>query len=190
MAARRASVPRTRTTFLAGLSRRPTLRFPHCLRRARFTNALERRSNDRSKATAHAKAHQGHPTLGRSRPEAGHEACGRQLHKAVWPTVGMDAPRVRRSNVLRAHALPASSQMAHARKSVAPASIDETEDPCQAPPGASGRVRKRLPVAANIALASAGATGGVPGSPPPPRRAPLFMILTLIDGASSIRTTG
>jgi hypothetical protein len=54
----------------------------------------------------------------------------------------------------------------------------------------NGSVRSRLPVAAKIAFATAGAIGGVPGSPTPPGAAPLATISTSIRGASSIRITG
>ena len=37
-----------------------------------------------------------------------------------------------------------------------------------------GRLRMRLPVIVKTALHTAGATGGVPGSPMPPQRAPLL----------------
>ena len=42
-----------------------------------------------------------------------------------------------------------------------------------------GKSRMRLPVAANIALVNAGAIGGVPGSPAPPKDSPLLIILHL-----------
>ena len=46
-----------------------------------------------------------------------------------------------------------------------------------------GKERIRRPVAANIALATAGAMGGVPGSPTPPIFSPLWMICTSVSGA-------
>src|ERR1035438_2496580 len=49
----------------------------------------------------------------------------------------------------------------------------------------NGRDRNRLPVAAKIALPTAGAIPGVPISPTPPRAAPEFAISTMISGASS-----
>ena len=39
-----------------------------------------------------------------------------------------------------------------------------------------GRLRMRFPVTAKIALHTAGATGGVPGSPMPPQRAPRLSV--------------
>jgi hypothetical protein len=53
----------------------------------------------------------------------------------------------------------------------------------------NGIDRKRCPLAAKIALPTAGKIGGVPGSPAPPIASPLLMIATSIAGASSIRTT-
>ena len=54
-----------------------------------------------------------------------------------------------------------------------------------------GRLRMRFPVTAKIALHTAGATGGVPGSPIPPQRAPLLSVRYVsIRGASAIRTIG
>ena len=53
----------------------------------------------------------------------------------------------------------------------------------------SGRLRRRLPVAANTALATAGAIGGVPGSPTPPMDdEPPSTRCTDITGASARRT--
>jgi len=53
----------------------------------------------------------------------------------------------------------------------------------------SGRLRRRIPVAAKMALATAGAIGGVPGSPTPPTAdAPLSTRWTAITGASARRT--
>ena len=46
----------------------------------------------------------------------------------------------------------------------------------------SGSERMRLPVAAKIALHNAGASGGTPGSPPPPQNPPL--------GTNTVSTTG
>lgn len=53
----------------------------------------------------------------------------------------------------------------------------------------TGNCRMRLPVTANIALVNAGAIGGVPGSPPPPKDvSPLLIISILISGISFIRS--
>ena len=49
-----------------------------------------------------------------------------------------------------------------------------------------GRSRTRIPVAAKIALVTAGATGGIPGSPNPPRCASDLMNSTSMRGASAI----
>jgi hypothetical protein len=54
----------------------------------------------------------------------------------------------------------------------------------------SGSVRMRLPVAAKIALQSAGATSAGGGSPTPPQNPPLGMIMLSTFGASAIRTIG
>jgi len=56
-----------------------------------------------------------------------------------------------------------------------------------------GSARMRLPVAAKIALHSAGANGGTPGSPIPPgatAQSEGVMCVFVTTGASSIRTTG
>ena len=53
----------------------------------------------------------------------------------------------------------------------------------------SGKLRRRLPVAAKIAFATAGAIGGVPGSPTPPMDdEPVSTRCTDIAGASARRT--
>src|SRR5262249_10580787 len=59
------------------------------------------------------------------------------------------------------------------------------------PPHASfsGRGRRRWPVAANTALATAGAIGGVPGSPAPPAFSPLETMWTSTFGIASSRST-
>ena len=54
---------------------------------------------------------------------------------------------------------------------------------------AIGSWRMRLPLAANTALPSAGATPAVPGSPIPPGASPLSIRCTSIKGASLIRRT-
>ena len=57
----------------------------------------------------------------------------------------------------------------------------------------SGRIgsrRSRLPVAAKIALATAGATGGTPGSPTPPILSVVSTIWTSTAGISFIRRIG
>jgi hypothetical protein len=51
-----------------------------------------------------------------------------------------------------------------------------------------GILRKRLPVAAKIALATAGTIAEVPGSPIPPGSSELWMIWTSIAGASLMRS--
>ncbi len=56
--------------------------------------------------------------------------------------------------------------------------------------GRMGSERSRLPVAAKIAFAIAGASGGTPGSPTPPICAPLSMMCTSTSGISFMRTTG
>jgi hypothetical protein len=53
-----------------------------------------------------------------------------------------------------------------------------------------GRSRTRCPVAAKTALASAGATTGVGGSPTPVGGNSLMMVETLTLGMRSIRSTG
>jgi len=56
--------------------------------------------------------------------------------------------------------------------------------------GRMGSLRRRLPVAAKMALATAGATGGTPGSPQPPGALVLGTMWTSIcAGASLIRRT-
>ncbi len=50
-----------------------------------------------------------------------------------------------------------------------------------------GRVRMRLPVAAKIAFTTAGAIGGVPGSPTPPCGSLLGKMYVSIRGTSLIR---
>jgi len=57
-------------------------------------------------------------------------------------------------------------------------------------PGSIGRLRMRLPVAAKIAFVTAGAIGGVPGSPTPPGASPLGTRCTSMTGISSSRSTG
>ena len=52
-----------------------------------------------------------------------------------------------------------------------------------------GRLRMRLPVAAKMALVTAGAMGGVPGSPMPPGASPLWMMRTSTCGVASKRST-
>jgi len=52
----------------------------------------------------------------------------------------------------------------------------------------SGSLRMRLPVAANIAFATAGAIGGVPGSPIPPGASVLGTICTSTFGISFMRS--
>src|SRR5215471_3268062 len=54
----------------------------------------------------------------------------------------------------------------------------------------SGSARMRLPVAAKIALHSAGATSAGGGSPTPPQNPPLGMIMLSTFGASARRTIG
>ena len=54
---------------------------------------------------------------------------------------------------------------------------------------AIGSWRMRLPLAANTALPSAGATPAVPGSPMPPGASPLSIRCTSITGASLMRIT-
>jgi len=51
----------------------------------------------------------------------------------------------------------------------------------------NGSVRSRFPVAANTALATAGAMGGVPVSPMPPGFSELATIFTTISGISAMR---
>ena len=51
----------------------------------------------------------------------------------------------------------------------------------------TGSTRMRLPVAAKIALHSAGATGGTGGSPTPPQKPPLGTITVSTGGASAMR---
>src|SRR5262249_31176137 len=53
----------------------------------------------------------------------------------------------------------------------------------------SGHFRTRIPVAAKMAFASAGAVTAVGGSPIPPGASELGMICTSIAGASLIRST-
>ena len=53
-----------------------------------------------------------------------------------------------------------------------------------------GRLRQRLAVAANSALATAGAIGGVPGSPMPPGSASDAMMRVSISGQSAMATSG
>ena len=52
----------------------------------------------------------------------------------------------------------------------------------------TGSTRMRLPVAAKIALHSAGATGGTGGSPTPPQKPPLGTITVSTGGASAMRS--
>src|SRR5207245_5090786 len=54
----------------------------------------------------------------------------------------------------------------------------------------NGSWRSRLPVAANIALATAGATGGTPGSPIPPAFSALETMCTSTSGISFSRRIG
>src|ERR1035437_4020782 len=54
--------------------------------------------------------------------------------------------------------------------------------------GRMGRLRTLFPVAAKIALATAGAIGGVPGSPTPPCFSVLGTMYASIRGASFMRT--
>jgi hypothetical protein len=54
---------------------------------------------------------------------------------------------------------------------------------------AKGSARSRLPVSANTALATAGAIGGVPGSPAPPILSVDATIAVSIRGASCMRST-
>jgi hypothetical protein len=54
----------------------------------------------------------------------------------------------------------------------------------------SGRLRRRLPVSANRALATAGAMGGVAGSPIPPSAAPLSTMCTSTAGMCRICSMG
>ncbi len=54
----------------------------------------------------------------------------------------------------------------------------------------TGSSRMRVPVAAKIAFARAGAIPGVPGSPAPPTAPPLATMCVSITGVSSIRTIG
>ena len=56
-------------------------------------------------------------------------------------------------------------------------------------PNTKGSERKRLPVSANTAFATAGAIGGNPGSPTPPILSVLSTICTSTLGISSIRST-
>jgi adenine deaminase len=56
--------------------------------------------------------------------------------------------------------------------------------------GARGRRRRRVPVSAKIALATAGAIGGTPASPTPVGGASLSTRWTLIAGMRSMRRTG
>lgn len=58
------------------------------------------------------------------------------------------------------------------------------------PQALSGSFRGRFPVNTNSAFASAGASGGVPGSPTPPGFSELGTMCTSIGGASLMRTTG
>ena len=51
-----------------------------------------------------------------------------------------------------------------------------------------GKLRMRLPVAAKIALHSAGASGGTDGSPTPPQESPPETITVSTFGAPAIRT--
>ncbi len=53
----------------------------------------------------------------------------------------------------------------------------------------SGSERIRLPVAAKIALSTAGAATAIVGSPTPPQKSPLGMMTTSTLGISSIRIT-
>src|SRR5688500_8560689 len=53
-----------------------------------------------------------------------------------------------------------------------------------------GRFRLRIPVAANIALPRAGATGGSPASPTPPGDSVFSIIKTFIGGVSLMRRIG
>src|SRR5215472_1045234 len=55
--------------------------------------------------------------------------------------------------------------------------------------GSIGSLRIRFPVAANTALATAGARGGTPVSPMPPGSALLGTMCTSTSGASLIRKT-
>ena len=60
---------------------------------------------------------------------------------------------------------------------------------CQAKNSVAGNCRMRLPVAANIALATAGGPTGVPGSPTPVGASPEGTICTSIAGISFMRST-
>ena len=57
-------------------------------------------------------------------------------------------------------------------------------------PSLRGSSRKRFPVAAKRAFATAGAIGGVPGSPTPPDFSLLSTMCTSICGISFMRRTG
>ena len=54
----------------------------------------------------------------------------------------------------------------------------------------SGKLRRRLPVSLNTALATAGAIGGVAGSPMPSGCSALGMMMVSTSGAWFMRTTG
>src|SRR5262249_48021308 len=79
-----------------------------------------------------------------------------------------------------------------------PCCIRRRDIPCSVhgsaslPPPASrtGSLRRRLPLAAKIALATAGATGGTPGSPTPPIFSVLSTIATSMRGISCMRSSG
>jgi hypothetical protein len=53
----------------------------------------------------------------------------------------------------------------------------------------NGSERMRLPVAAKIALSTAGAATAIVGSPTPPQKSPVGMMTTSTFGISSIRIT-
>lgn len=55
---------------------------------------------------------------------------------------------------------------------------------------AIGRRRMRVPVSAKMALQTAGAIGGTPGSPMPVKSAPDSMMATSMGGATLMRTSG
>ena len=78
---------------------------------------------------------------------------------------------------LREHS-PGQRKQGEERREEAPACVQPS----------SGSLRMRLPVAANIAFATAGAIGGVPGSPIPPGASVLGTICTSTFGISFMRS--
>jgi hypothetical protein len=54
----------------------------------------------------------------------------------------------------------------------------------------SGRSRMRLPVAAKMALSTAGAATAIVGSPTPPQKPPEGITIVSTAGISSMRSTG